>query len=224
MTEDMDLSYRAQLAGWRTLYLPDVDAPAELPAQMEAFKRQQARWAQGSVQCLRKLTPRHPAQRPALAPEADGARARQRLSQPAADRAPAADAAAAALDRGKRRPLPDRGGVRQRRAAAVVRRGAGRPLSRLEAALPLPARAPCGGRGDDVEHDAGGVAGPDDVGRRVQADAEVPARGALGRVERERVPARAPIGRSWAKSRFSCMLWSPLASRSCAASTPRSRS
>lgn len=58
MTEDMDLSYRAQLAGWQTLYLPDVDAPAELPAQMEAFKRQQARWAQGSVQCLRKLTPR----------------------------------------------------------------------------------------------------------------------------------------------------------------------
>lgn len=56
MTEDMDLSYRAQLAGWRMLYLPDVDAPAELPAQMEAFKRQQARWAQGSVQCLRKLS------------------------------------------------------------------------------------------------------------------------------------------------------------------------
>ena len=56
MTEDMDLSYRAQLVGWHNLFLPDVDAPAELPAQMEAFKKQQARWAQGSVQCLRKLS------------------------------------------------------------------------------------------------------------------------------------------------------------------------
>lgn len=56
MTEDMDLSYRAQLTGWRCLYLPDVEAPAELPAQMEAFKRQQVRWAKGSIQCLRKLS------------------------------------------------------------------------------------------------------------------------------------------------------------------------
>jgi cellulose synthase/poly-beta-1,6-N-acetylglucosamine synthase-like glycosyltransferase len=55
MTEDLDLSYRGQLAGWKCLYLPDVDAPAELPAQMEAYKRQQSRWAKGSVQCLRKL-------------------------------------------------------------------------------------------------------------------------------------------------------------------------
>jgi len=57
MTEDMDLSYRAQLAGWKSLYLPDVEAPAELPPQIDAFKRQQARWAQGSTQCLRKLGP-----------------------------------------------------------------------------------------------------------------------------------------------------------------------
>ena len=55
LSEDLDLSYRAQLAGWETLYLPDVDAPAELPPQLAAFKRQQARWTQGSVQTLRKL-------------------------------------------------------------------------------------------------------------------------------------------------------------------------
>jgi len=55
LSEDLDLSYRAQLAGWETLYLPTVDAPAELPPQMAAFKRQQARWTQGSVQTLRRL-------------------------------------------------------------------------------------------------------------------------------------------------------------------------
>lgn len=55
LSEDLDLSYRAQLAGWETLYLPGVDAPAELPPQIAAFKRQQARWTQGSVQTLRKL-------------------------------------------------------------------------------------------------------------------------------------------------------------------------
>jgi len=55
LSEDLDLSYRAQLAGWETLYLPTVDAPAELPPQLAAFKRQQARWTQGSIQTLRKL-------------------------------------------------------------------------------------------------------------------------------------------------------------------------
>ncbi|MGD9001475.1 MAG: glycosyltransferase, partial [Anaerolineae bacterium] len=58
LSEDLDLSYRAQLAGWETLYLPQIDAPAELPPQIAAFKRQQARWAQGSVQALRKLAGR----------------------------------------------------------------------------------------------------------------------------------------------------------------------
>lgn len=57
LSEDMDLSYRAQLAGWECLYLPEVAAPAEIPAQMQAFKRQQARWAQGSIQCALKLGP-----------------------------------------------------------------------------------------------------------------------------------------------------------------------
>ena len=55
LSEDLDLSYRAQLAGWDCLYLPDVSAPAELPPQLAAFKRQQFRWAKGSIQCLRKL-------------------------------------------------------------------------------------------------------------------------------------------------------------------------
>ena len=55
LCEDLDLSFRAQLAAWECLYLPAVDAPAELPPQIAAFKRQQSRWAQGSVQCLRKL-------------------------------------------------------------------------------------------------------------------------------------------------------------------------
>ncbi|HSJ55798.1 MAG TPA: cellulose synthase family protein, partial [Anaerolineae bacterium] len=57
LTEDVDLSFRAQLAGWHALYLPDVAVPAELPPQMAAFKRQQARWATGAAQCLVKLAP-----------------------------------------------------------------------------------------------------------------------------------------------------------------------
>jgi cellulose synthase/poly-beta-1,6-N-acetylglucosamine synthase-like glycosyltransferase len=50
LTEDLDLSYRAQLCGWRLVYLPTVHVPGELPVQIGAFKRQQARWAQGSIQ------------------------------------------------------------------------------------------------------------------------------------------------------------------------------
>jgi cellulose synthase/poly-beta-1,6-N-acetylglucosamine synthase-like glycosyltransferase len=55
LTEDVDLSFRAQLAGWQALYLPEVESPAELPPQIAAFKRQQARWATGAAQCLVKL-------------------------------------------------------------------------------------------------------------------------------------------------------------------------
>jgi cellulose synthase/poly-beta-1,6-N-acetylglucosamine synthase-like glycosyltransferase len=54
LSEDLDLSYRAQLAGWEFLYLPDVVSPAEIPPQINAFKRQQFRWAKGSIQCLLK--------------------------------------------------------------------------------------------------------------------------------------------------------------------------
>lgn len=55
LTEDLDLSYRAQLAGWRLCYLPNVTAPAQLPSLLSAFKAQQVRWTKGSSQCLRKL-------------------------------------------------------------------------------------------------------------------------------------------------------------------------
>ena len=58
LTEDLDLSYRAQLAGWRFVFLPDVVAPGELPVEMNAFKTQQHRWAKGSIQTGRKLLPR----------------------------------------------------------------------------------------------------------------------------------------------------------------------
>jgi len=55
ITEDMDLSYRAQLAGWKFVYAPHVSTPAELPCEMNSFKGQQYRWVKGSVQTARKL-------------------------------------------------------------------------------------------------------------------------------------------------------------------------
>jgi cellulose synthase/poly-beta-1,6-N-acetylglucosamine synthase-like glycosyltransferase len=57
LTEDLDLSYRAQLEGWRFLYLPNVVVPGELPPHIAAFKQQQARWAKGSIQCMVQLVP-----------------------------------------------------------------------------------------------------------------------------------------------------------------------
>ena len=57
LCEDLDLSYRAQLAGWRFIFLPDVVTPAELPVDMNGFKSQQHRWTKGSVQSCKKLLP-----------------------------------------------------------------------------------------------------------------------------------------------------------------------
>jgi cellulose synthase/poly-beta-1,6-N-acetylglucosamine synthase-like glycosyltransferase len=57
LTEDTDLSYRAQLKGWKFAYLEDVECPAELPVEMTAFKTQQARWAKGLIQCALKDFP-----------------------------------------------------------------------------------------------------------------------------------------------------------------------
>ncbi len=55
LTEDLDLSYRAQLKGWNFIYMPDLTVPAELPIEMTAFKSQQFRWAKGSIQTFLKL-------------------------------------------------------------------------------------------------------------------------------------------------------------------------
>ena len=58
LCEDLDLSYRAQLVGWKFIFLPDVVTPAELPVDMNGFKSQQHRWTKGSIQTCKKLLPR----------------------------------------------------------------------------------------------------------------------------------------------------------------------
>jgi len=57
LTEDMDLSYRAQMMGWRFHYLEDTDCPSELPTTMPAFKTQQHRWAKGAIEVAKKILP-----------------------------------------------------------------------------------------------------------------------------------------------------------------------
>ncbi|MES2570393.1 MAG: cellulose synthase family protein, partial [Verrucomicrobiota bacterium] len=57
LTEDLDLSYRAQLKGWKFVFLADLVTPAELPVDMNGFKSQQHRWTKGSIQTCMKLLP-----------------------------------------------------------------------------------------------------------------------------------------------------------------------
>jgi len=57
LTEDTDLSYRAQLKGWKFIYDPNVVCPSELPVEINSFKTQQARWAKGLIQVARKMLP-----------------------------------------------------------------------------------------------------------------------------------------------------------------------
>ncbi len=57
LTEDLDLSYRAQLRGWKFVYLNNVTSPAELPAEVNALKTQQFRWTKGAIETARKLLP-----------------------------------------------------------------------------------------------------------------------------------------------------------------------
>ena len=58
LTEDLDLSYRAQLCGYKIVYREDLVSPAELPAEMNALRSQQYRWTKGAAECARKLLPR----------------------------------------------------------------------------------------------------------------------------------------------------------------------
>ncbi len=58
LTEDLDLSYRAQVKGWKFIFLPDLPAPAELPVEINSFKAQQCRWAKGAMQTGKKVLPR----------------------------------------------------------------------------------------------------------------------------------------------------------------------
>jgi cellulose synthase/poly-beta-1,6-N-acetylglucosamine synthase-like glycosyltransferase len=58
VTEDLDLSYRAQLEGWRFVYLEDLVVPSELPVTLASFRSQQQRWAKGSIQTAKKILPR----------------------------------------------------------------------------------------------------------------------------------------------------------------------
>jgi cellulose synthase/poly-beta-1,6-N-acetylglucosamine synthase-like glycosyltransferase len=58
LTEDTDLSYRAQLKGWKFIYLPQIECASELPVDMNGFKAQQARWAKGLMQTAKKILPK----------------------------------------------------------------------------------------------------------------------------------------------------------------------
>ena len=58
LTEDLDLSYRAQMKGWKFVFIPDLTVPAELPVEINSFKSQQCRWAKGAMQTCKKVLPR----------------------------------------------------------------------------------------------------------------------------------------------------------------------
>ena len=57
LTEDLDLSYRCQMKGWKFVFLPEITSPAELPPEIQGFKQQQFRWTKGAIQVARKILP-----------------------------------------------------------------------------------------------------------------------------------------------------------------------
>ena len=72
LTEDSDLSYRAQLKGWKFVYAPAVECPSELPVETYGFQVQQSRWAKGLTQVAMKLLPHDSALQAAVAREGRG--------------------------------------------------------------------------------------------------------------------------------------------------------
>jgi cellulose synthase/poly-beta-1,6-N-acetylglucosamine synthase-like glycosyltransferase len=72
LTEDIDLSFRTEFAGWKYIYAPDIVVMSELPAQMDAFKKQQVRWVKGNMQVSRKLMGKTAARQNPLLDQSDG--------------------------------------------------------------------------------------------------------------------------------------------------------
>ena len=195
LTEDSDLSYRAQLKGWRFVYLPGLDCPSELPVEMHGFQVQQSRWAKGLTQVAKKLLPAILQRRHAEAREGRGVPApdAQHLLS-ADDRGFGADAAGddRALLHGRvadgvHRSAADRGVVLV--DFAVLRGGAARAVPQeLEAVDSDAAHADGGGRGADHHQHAGRAGSAVRRGDGFRADAQVRHRRAAGQPGRQEVP------------------------------------
>jgi hypothetical protein len=194
LTEDLDLSYRAQLAGWRFVYLPEVTVPSELPVDVRGFKSQQHRWAKRLDPDRQEAPAAHPAFAPPLAGQARGAGAPDQQRQLPAD--------GAAQPPG----LPGDGGAERRRAPHGA---AGRPppvhgRHRLGPGLlrrqpggggaPLAARGPLSARDDGAgdrpvaQQRTGGAVRAGQAGRRLPPHAQVPDRAQGGGVGRQALP------------------------------------
>ena len=187
LTEDLDLSYRAQLRGWRIAYLPDVIVPAELPAQISGFKRQQARWAQGSIQTALKLVGPLLRSKPALDRQGGGLHPSDELPGPPVDAAHGPlDAANELLPQlaSSCRTLADGIG---RGSAADVRDCGGRGRSRLAQEVTLATAARDAWDGPGPEQHAGCAQGSARGEAELRADAQVCAAAAGGRLGEQRL-------------------------------------
>ena len=212
LTEDSDLSYRAQLKGWRFVYLPGLDCPSELPVEMHGFQVQQSRWAKGLTQVAKKLLP--------AILKADIPRARQGRGLPAPhaqhllsadDRGFGADAAGddrallhGRLADGVHRPAADRRVVLV--DFAVLRDRAARAVSQeLEALDSDAAHADGGGRGADHHQHARRAGSAVRSGDGVRAHPEIRHRRPAGEPGERRSTAAAAAGCPTSKS-----WWAPI--------------